>query len=325
MKILVTGAAGFIGSILVERLVERGHSVTALDNLSHGHREAVDPRATFVEADLLDAAQLTELLVRLRPDVVCHLAAEALIDRSVRDPGLFFRANAVGGLNLLDAMLASDVRRIVYSSTAAVYGQPTVVPIVEEAPLEPVNAYGESKLFVERMLAWYRRAHSFRYIALRYMNASGATERYGEFHVPETHVIPSLFDVVTGRREAFHLFGVDYDTPDGTCIRDYVHVSDIASAHELAIDRLGSDVSAVYNIGNDRGYSNLEVIRAVEAVTGRKIHVKESPRRLGDPARLIASSHRIRNELDWRPRWTELTAMVETAWRWRLSHQHGYR
>jgi UDP-glucose 4-epimerase len=316
MNILVTGAAGYIGSVVTERLIETGHTVTALDNLQHGHREAVHPAARFVAGDLLDREWLGRELQDSRYDAVVHLAAEALIDESVRDPGRFFRANVTGGLNLLDAMVAAGVRRLVFSSTAAVYGEPDAIPIPEDAPQRPVNAYGESKLAFERALPWYQRAHGLCHVSLRYFNACGATERCGERHEPETHLIPILLEVAMGTRRSIQLFGDDYDTPDGTCIRDYVHVSDIAEAHLrclVAIDDLGADA---FNLGNGAGYSNREVIDAVRRVTGRPIAVTVAPRRPGDPARLVASAERIGRRVGWQPAITDLDAMIASAWAW---------
>ena len=249
-------------------------------------------------------------------DAVVHLAAEALIDASIRDPGLFFRANTIGGLNLLDAMVAGGVTRMVFSSTAAVYGEPAAVPIAEDAPTRPVNAYGESKLAFERALPWYRRAHGINHVSLRYFNACGATERCGERHEPETHLIPILLDVASGRRDAIQLFGTDYDTPDGTCVRDYVHVRDIAEAHVLCLAQLDAIGGAVFNLGNGSGYTNRQVIDAVQRVTGRQIAVVPSPRRPGDPARLVASSDRIRQSVGWTPAQPGLESMIESAWRW---------
>lgn len=324
MKILVTGAAGYIGSVVTEQLIEQGHPVVALDNLTNGHRAAIHPQAQLVQIDLLDAARLHTFIAEARVDAVIHLAAEALIDVSMRDPGLFFRVNVIGGLNLLDAMIAAKVRRIVFSSTAAVYGEPQHIPITEDDAQLPVNPYGESKLAFERMLAWYHQAHNLNYVTLRYFNACGATERFGEYHVPETHIIPILFEAALGQRENFKLFGADYDTPDGTCVRDYIHVWDIANAHVLAlqqIDRLGA---RIYNMGNGAGYSNSQVVTAVQQITGKDIPVVPSPRRPGDPARLVASSERLRAELGWTPRYPELATMVETAWAWRQKHPQGY-
>jgi UDP-glucose 4-epimerase len=318
MKILVTGAAGYIGSVVTERLIASGHEVVALDNLQHGQRSAVDPAARFVRVDLLDRDALHEEVRRGGFDAVVHLAAEALIDESVRNPGRFFRANVTGGLNLLDAMVAAGVDRLIFSSTAAVYGEPAAVPIAEDAPKRPVNAYGESKLAFERALAWYGAAHGLRHVSLRYFNACGATERCGEQHQPETHLIPILLDVSLGERPAVQLFGVDYDTPDGSCIRDYVHVADIADAHVLCLARIDRAAGRAFNLGNGAGYSNREVIDAVARVTGRPVAVIPAPRRAGDPARLVASASLITRELGWQPRIPDLDAMIESAWTWRL-------
>lgn len=320
MRVLVTGAAGYIGSVVTERLVNDGHAVTGLDNLRHGYRDAVHPAARFLEGDLLDRQWLHTAVREDGYDAVVHLAAEALIDESIRDPGLFFRVNVTGGLNLLDAMAAAGVQRLVFSSTAAVYGEPSAVPIREEAPHSPVNAYGESKLAFERMLPWYRRAHGLRHVSLRYFNACGATERCGERHRPETHLIPILIEVALGTRPAVQLFGVDYDTPDGTCIRDYVHVSDIAEAHVRCLAELDTLGAEAFNLGNGEGYSNLQVIDAVRRVTGRPIRVEHAGRRPGDPARLVASADRIERRLGWRPAMTDLDQMIASAWRWQVQH-----
>lgn len=324
LKILVTGAAGYIGSVVTEQLIEQGHQVVALDNLKNGHRAAVHPAAIFAPVDLLDAESVNLLLRAHALGAVVHLAGEALIDVSMRNPGLFYRANVIGGLNLLEAMVATDVKRIVFSSTAAVFGEPESLPIAEDAPHHPVNPYGDSKLAFERMLAWYRQAHGINYVTLRYFNACGATQRSGEYHVPETHIIPILLKAAMGQHEDFKLYGTDYDTPDGTCIRDYIHVVDIAQAHILALAKIEELGARAYNIGNGSGYSNLQVIQATEQVTGRKIKVVPAARRPGDPARLVASSQRIRAELSWTPRYPELTMMVETAWAWRQRFPQGY-
>jgi UDP-glucose 4-epimerase len=292
--------------------------------LKHGHSRAVHAPARLIQADLLDAAVVKDLVLTTKVEAVVHLAAEALIDESVRNPGVFFRVNVVGGLNLLDAMRAAGVQRLIFSSTAAVYGEPIQLPIPEDALCQPVNSYGESKLAFERMLGWYRNAHGIRSVVLRYFNACGATERCGEYHVPETHLIPILFEVALGQRELIRLYGTDYDTPDGTCIRDYIHVSDIARAHLLALDRLDDVETGVFNMGNNRGYSNREVIDTVREVTGRNIRVEPAARRPGDPARLVASSQRIRTELGWEPQYPDLESMVQTAWKWRLQHPNGY-
>jgi len=324
MNILVTGAAGYIGSVVTERLIDEGHQVLALDNLRHGHRDAVHPAARFVEGDLLDRPWLIEEVRRSGVEAVVHLAAEALIDESIRDPGTFFRVNVTGGLNLLDAMAAGGVRRLIFSSTAAVYGEPTRIPIQEDAPLKPVNAYGESKLAFERALPWYQRAHGLRHVSLRYFNACGATTRTGERHEPETHLIPILLDVALGRREAIHLFGTDYDTPDGTCIRDYVHVLDIAEAHLRCLERIDTIEPAAFNLGNGHGYSNREVISAVERVTGRPVRVIPAARRPGDPARLVASADRIAREVGWRPGHPDLEPMIASAWAWHQTMAEGH-
>lgn len=324
MKILVTGAAGYIGSVVTEQLVEQGHDVIALDNLKNGHRAAVHPDAEFVQGHLLNREWLGSFLQANPVDAVVHLAAEALIDVSMRDPGLFFRVNVTGGLNLLDGMIGAGVKRLVFSSTAAVYGEHRVMPITEDAPHLPVNPYGESKLMFERILDWYHSAHGLNYVTLRYFNACGATERFGECHVPETHIIPILFAVALRQRKEFHIFGTDYDTPDGTCIRDYIHVADIAQAHVVALQQVERIAARAYNMGNCNGYSNQEVVDAVRQVTGCKIPVIPSPRRPGDPARLIASSERICSELGWNPQYPELKTMVATAWAWRQKHPRGY-
>jgi UDP-glucose 4-epimerase len=325
MRVLVTGAAGYIGSVVTEHLIACGHEVLALDNLSHGHRRAVHPEASFFQGDLLEREWLFGLLRRCEAEAVVHLAAEALIDGSVRDPGRFFRSNVVAGLNLLEAMAAAGVRRLVFSSTAAVYGEPETTPIPETAPCRPVNPYGESKLAFERMLPWYEKAHGIRYIAFRYFNACGATERFGEDHVPETHLVPRILEVALGKRPAIELFGDDYETPDGTCIRDYIHVVDIARAHELALRRLEELSGAVYNLGNGRGYSTLEVLDTAARLLGKAIPIIRSPRRPGDPARLVADPGKAQRVLGWKPLEDDLAEMIRSAWQWRRRHPNGYQ
>jgi UDP-glucose 4-epimerase len=277
-----------------------------------------------VQGDLLDSEWLKQFLMANPLDAVVHLAAEALIDESLRDPGRFFKANVYGGLNLLEAMAVTGVKRMVFSSTAAVYGEPERVPITEDDACRPVNSYGESKLAFEQMLKWYRKSYGLRYVTLRYFNACGATEHCGEFHVPETHLIPVLFEVALKQRKAIQLYGTDYDTPDGTCIRDYIHVADIAQAHLKALANIDQVEARAYNMGNGAGYSNREVIETVRQVTKREIPVIPAERRPGDPARLVASSEHIREELGWEPHYPELVTMVETAWAWRQQHPRGY-
>jgi UDP-glucose 4-epimerase len=324
MKVLVTGGAGFIGSVVTEQLLAEGHDVVALDSLKYGFKEAVTAPARLVLADLLDRPRLDELFRQERFDAVAHLAAESYIDDSVRDPGLFYRVNVCGGLNLLDAMLRAEVKRLIFSSTAAVYGQPEQIPILEDAPKNPCNAYGDSKLAFERALTWHNLAHSLRYISLRYFNACGATERCGESRKKETHLIPIALAAAAGTRDGLDLFGADYDTPDGACVRDYVHVADIARAHVLALDAVDRIQPTAYNLGNNQGYSNRQVIRAVQEVVGRPFEVRAAPRRPGDPATLVADSTRARRELNWQPAFPALQQMVETAWRWRQRYPGGY-
>jgi UDP-glucose 4-epimerase len=325
MKVLVTGAAGFVGSVVTEKLVESRHGVVGLDNLKYGFRAAVHPNARLVEGDILDQALLEKLLREERIEAVAHLAAEAAIEDSHRDPGLFYNTNVSGGLSLLEAMVRTGVGRLVFSSTAAVYGQPATVPIPEDAPAAPCNAYGESKLAFERMLAWYRAAHGLKHITLRYFNACGATQRCGESRKRETHLIPIAIAAALGQRDGLQLFGTDYDTPDGTCIRDYIHVADIAAAHVLALEAIDRVGARTYNMGNSEGYSNRQVIAAVEEVAGQSIRVVETGRRPGDPARLVAQSQRIRQELGWHPAFPDLRTMVRTAWEWRQCNAGGYQ
>jgi UDP-glucose 4-epimerase len=325
VRVLVTGAAGFIGSVVTEQLIQQGHTVVALDNLKHGFRAAVHGEARFVQGDLLDAPLLCKLLRDEKIEGVAHLAAEAFIDDSLRDPGLFYRVNVCGGLNLLEAMKEAGVTRLVFSSTAAVYGEPEAVPIPEDAPTRPCNSYGESKLAFERMLHWYRAAFGLRFISLRYFNACGATERCGESRKRETHLIPIALAAALGQRPGLSLFGNDYHTPDGTCLRDYVHVADIARAHLLALAAMDRLEARCYNLGNGEGYSNLAVIEAVRQVTGRPLTVTPAARRPGDPERLLADATRIRQELGWQPAFPQLQQMVETAWHWRQRYPKGYQ
>jgi UDP-glucose 4-epimerase len=324
MRILVTGAAGFIGSVVTEVLCDHGHAVTAWDNLRNGHRSAIDPRADFEHIDLSDAVKVNEGMSALHPDAVAHLAGEALIDVSMRDPGRFYGANLVGGIHLLDAMVASGVRRLVFSSSASVYGQPDRWPITEDMAGHPCNSYGETKWAFERALRWYEKAHGLKYVSFRYFNACGATEQHGEDHRPETHIIPLLFAAASGRCGAFQLYGNDYDTPDGTCIRDYIHVVDIAEAHRKSLETIDGLDCGPFNLGLGRGYSNHEVIKTVEEVTGLRIPVEQRPRRSGDPSVLIADPSHSHRALVWIAKYDDLKTMVATAWEWHRNHPEGY-
>ena len=321
MNTLVTGGAGYIGSVCVEKLLDAGHRVTVLDNLTEGHRGAVDPRATLVEGCLSRGEDIAAALRSSGAEAVLHFAASALVGESMQDPGKYFRNNVVGGLNLLEACVQAGVRKFVFSSTCATYGVPERVPIDEDLPQRPINPYGESKLMFERILRWFHEIHGLEFVAFRYFNAAGATERFGEDHRIETHLIPNLLRVPLGRAESAQVFGTDYPTPDGTCIRDYIHVVDLADAH---IRALAPGVTGFFNLGNGGGYSVREVIAACEKVTGRRIPVVEKPRRAGDPPRLIATADKARRVLGWRPRYAALEDIVATAWAWHRSHPGGY-
>jgi len=321
MKVLVTGGAGYIGSVATERLLDAGHAVTVFDNLARGHREALDPRAAFVAGDLLDRAAIGEALRTAAPDAVMHFAAFALVPESMQHPERYFRNNVVGGIHLAEAMLEAGVRRIVFSSTCATYGEPETMPIREDTPQRPTNPYGESKLACERILHWYRELHGFQTVFLRYFNVCGATERYGEDHDPETHLIPLVLQVPLGRREKVRIFGDDYETPDGSCVRDYIHVSDLVDAHILALER---EASGVFNLGIGKGFSVKDVLAAARRVTGHAIPADVAPRRPGDPPCLVAAADRAREALAWTPRFTDLDAIVRTAWAWHRAHPEGY-
>jgi UDP-glucose 4-epimerase len=306
MRVLVTGGAGYIGSVVSEQLVNDGHEVVVYDNLSKGHRGAVVDGADFVEGDLLDADKLRQTLKDKRTDAVIHMAASSLVGES------------------LDAMRDCGVSRIVFSSTAATYGEPESQPIFESAPTNPTNTYGETKLAFERAMHWYERAHGLRYASLRYFNAAGASEKCGEVHDPETHIIPITLQAATGKRAHVEIFGDDYPTSDGTCIRDYIHVIDLARAHILALDVL-SERSAIYNLGcGGDGYSVRDVIETARRVTGKDIPVRMGRRRAGDPAVLIASSDKIKSELGWQPQFQDLGVIIESAWKWMQTHADGY-
>jgi UDP-glucose 4-epimerase len=321
LKILVTGGAGYIGGTVALRLLAAGHNVLIYDNFSHGHRDLVPTGIQLIEGDLADREQLTRIFRDEQVDAVMHFAALIEAGESMKQPEIFFRNNTASTLSLLEAMLASGVGRLVFSSTAAVYGEPRSTPIEEDAVLAPTNAYGESKLLVEHMLTWLNRIHGLRYASLRYFNVAGAVEGRGEAHEPESHLIPLILDVALGRRKSIKVFGQDYPTPDGTCIRDYVHVGDLADAHILALDALGTHSRLIYNIGNGHGFSVREVVESVRRVTGHPIPLLEEPRRPGDPAVLVASSKRIMDELGWKPRFSALDDIVRSAWIW---HQQRY-
>jgi UDP-glucose 4-epimerase len=323
-RVVLTGAAGYIGSVVTELLCDAGLDVAAWDNLANGHRAAVDPRARFTRLDLLDREAVRTAMQAERPAVVVHLAAEALVDVSLRDPGRFYRANLGGGINLLDAMVEAGSARLVFSSTASTYGQPPGSPITEEMAGNPCNSYGESKWAFERALRWYEIAHGLQHLSFRYFNACGATRAHGEDHRPETHIIPRLLATVQGCHDVFRLFGTDRPTPDGTCVRDYVHVLDIAAAHVQGLERVGTVPSGAFNLGLGRGYSNREVIATVEKVTGSRIPVAPEPPRPGDPDTLVSDPTKSRQLLGWIPRFPDLESMVATAWAWQQAHPKGY-
>jgi UDP-glucose 4-epimerase len=324
MRVLVTGGAGYIGSVVTEELLRDDHAVVVYDNLSRGHREAVAPKAEFINADLSDAETLKGTLRHHQIEAVVHMAADALVGESVAHPARYYQNNLVVGLTLLDAMRASGVPFIVFSSTAATYGEPEQQPIEETAPNLPTNPYGASKLAFEQAMRWYDQAYGLRYASLRYFNAAGASAKFGESHDPETHLIPLALQVAAGQREHVEIYGADYDTVDGTCIRDYVHVIDLAQAHILALKALERG-SRIYNLGcGGDGYSVLDVIEASRRITDKVIPAKVGPRRPGDPPVLVASSERIKQELGWKPSLQSLDLIIDSAWRWMLDHPNGY-
>ncbi|MDP9037853.1 MAG: UDP-glucose 4-epimerase GalE [Acidobacteriota bacterium] len=321
MHILVTGGAGYIGGTVTRNLLARQHAVTIFDNLCHSKRSAAPEGAAFVEGDLADRGLLERVLAEGRFDGVMHFAALIEAGQSMQQPELYFRNNTAGTLTLLEAMLATGHNRLVFSSTAACYGEPESVPIREDAKLAPTNPYGESKLLVEQMLRWFNQSHGLRYASLRYFNVAGAMEGYGEAHEPESHLIPLILDVALGRRDRIKIFGEDYPTEDGTCVRDYIHVQDLADAHFLALSALETRDRMIYNIGNGTGFSVRQVIDSVERVTGRAVAVEVCPRRPGDPAVLVASSEKIQRELGWSPKFGDLDTIIRSAWGW---HRQRY-
>jgi UDP-glucose 4-epimerase len=322
MKILVTGGAGYIGGTLTRLLLAKGHAVTVYDNLCHSKRLAIAANADFVDGDVGDRVLLERTLSQGRFDGVMHFAALIEAGESMKHPEVYFRNNTAASLTLLEAMLATGHDRLVFSSTAACYGEPETTPILEDAKLQPTNPYGESKLLVEQMLRWMNLSHGLKYASLRYFNVAGAIEGYGEAHEPESHLVPLILDVALGRRANIKVFGRDYPTRDGTCVRDYIHVRDLAEAHLLALGALSEAKSRlIYNIGNGQGFTVLEVIESVRRVTGRPIVIEECERRPGDPAVLVASSEKIKTELGWKPRFAELDQIIASAWEW---HQQRY-
>jgi len=324
MRILVTGGAGYIGSICVEELLRQGHELIVIDNLQEGHREAVLPEACFYEGDIGDAECLDRVFRKHEIECVIHFAAEASVGASMTDPHRFFLTNVTKGLILLETMRANGCRKIIFSSSAAIFGDPEVLPMGEGHPCRPINAYGESKLMFEKILGWYHASYGFQFNAFRYFNAAGATQRLGEAHRHESHLIPCLIQVALGLRERISIFGSDYPTSDGTCVRDYLHVADIARAHILALNNLDQRHSARYNLGHGIGYTNLEVLKIVENISGKKILYEFAPRRPGDPIRLVASSALAEEELGWSPRFSSLEDIVRSAWEWHLRHPSGY-
>jgi len=324
MNLLITGGAGYVGSVVAEFAVAAGHDVTVIDNLQDGHRNAIPQRARVIVSDFGDAAVLERAFSNRSVDAVVHLAAEANVSTSVTDPAKYFVCNVAKGLTLLEAMRRHRVSRLIFSSTAATYGEPRSVPISEDHPLAPISAYGDSKLMFERCLGWYHRAYGLRSISLRYFNAAGATRERGEDRRDETHLIPLVLSAVQGRRSAIEVFGTDYQTHDGTCIRDYVHVADIARAHLAALARIDQIGFDAFNVAGETGHSVLEVIEQTEAVTGRPVERVLRPRRLGDPAVLVASAAKLREKLEWKPMQSSLECILGTAWEWRLRRPRGY-
>ena len=326
MKILVTGGAGYIGSVVTDELLKESHEVVVYDNLQKGHRDAIASGAEFVCADLANSPVLRETFASGQFEAVVHLAADSLVGESCENPSKYYRNNVVNGLSLLDTMREAGVRRIVFSSTAAVYGEPEEQPISEATRNDPTNPYGKSKLLFEDALHWYEQAHDFSFATLRYFNAAGASESFGEYHSPETHLIPIALQVAGGTREFVEVFGGDYPTPDGTCVRDYIHVIDLARGHLLALKSLTeSKVSGIFNLGcGGSGYSVNQVLETARAVTGKEIPARVGARRRGDPAVLVASSDKIKRELGWQPEFQDLRVIIDSAWRWMQAHPNGY-
>jgi UDP-glucose 4-epimerase len=325
MRVLVTGGAGYIGSVAAEMLLDKGHSVVVFDNLVKGHVGAVDPRATFVEGDLANAELLESTLRDNEIDAVMHFAAHSLVGESMENAAKYFDNNVATSLTLTQAMLGAGVTMLVFSSSAATYGMPESSPIKEDDPTQPINPYGESKLMFERMLRWLDQVHGLRYVSLRYFNAAGASEKYGEVHDPETHIIPNVLGVALGQRQSVQIFGDDYPTPDGTAVRDYIHVIDLAQAHLLALNWLAQGgESNIFNLGNGSGFSVKEVVDTARRVTGHDIPAQMGPRRAGDPPVLVAASDQIMRKLGWKPEYPGLEEIISSAWEWHKRHPMGY-
>ena len=321
MKILLTGGAGYIGSITTELLLDSGYDVCVVDNLDRGHKEALEPRASFHNVDLRDREGISYVFSSFKPDAVVHFAAYAYVGESMDDPLLYFQNNLVGGIHLLEAMQSHGVKTIIFSSSCATYGQSDAMPITETSIQEPTNPYGHSKLMLEQILGWLQELKGVKPIFLRYFNAAGATPRFGEHHDPEPHIIPRVLQVAAGKADKIFIFGNDYDTPDGTCIRDYIHVADLAQAHLLALEK---GQCGPYNLGNGEGYSVQEVVEVARSVTSHPIPVEIAPRRGGDPARLVASAEKARRELGWSPLFPNLEDIIQHAWSWHQKHPNGY-
>jgi len=321
MNVFVTGGAGYIGSICVQELLNAGHQVVVYDDLSEGHRSAVDSRAEFILGKPEQEANILKAMTRAEPEAIMHFAANALVGESMTDPRKYFHNNVVNTLKFLDAAVECRVKKFVFSSTCAIFGPPERVPITEETPQHPISPYGESKLMVERILQWYQRIYGLEFVAFRYFNAAGATEKFGEHHRIEAHLIPRVLQVALGQSPHSEIYGTDYPTPDGTCIRDYIHIVDLAQAHILG---LGAKISGFFNLGNGDGYSVRQVIKTCEKITGKKIPTVEKPRRPGDPPRLIAAADKAKRELGWCPKYLKLEDIVATAWSWHKQNPDGY-
>lgn len=324
MKVLVTGGAGYIGSVAVDSLIASGHEVAVLDNLYMGHQEAVNPAAEFFQGDLSDRPFLAEVFASVSPDAIMHFASHTMVGESVEKPFLYLGENTRNAINLIELGIESGVGRFILSSTANLFDDPEHIPISAEERIVPGSPYGESKYFIERILHWANLTKGLRYAALRYFNAAGCTAERGEDHTPETHLIPLVLQVALGQREKIMIFGDDYDTPDGTCVRDYVHVADLAQAHVLALEALREREVLHYNLGNGNGFSVKEVVETVREVTGHPIPAEVTPRRPGDPAILIADSRKIREELGWSPNYPDIRSIVESAWDWHVKNPKGY-